>query len=138
MINYKYGKIYKIIGNGYTYIGSTCKPLKKRLNGHIYAYNRYKNNNRNAYTSSFNCFEGENKYDIVLLENFPCNNKHELLTREAYFIRKLECVNKNLPIREKEENINNMNIVIDEEEEITEDITENNLFDEDEIQNLIV
>ena len=44
MINYKHGKIYKIIGNGYTYIGSTCKPLKKRLNGHIYAYNRYKNN----------------------------------------------------------------------------------------------
>ena len=73
MINYKYGKIYKIIGNGYTYVGSTCKPLKKRLNGHIYAYNRYKNNNRNAYTSSFKCFEGENKYDIVLLENFPCS-----------------------------------------------------------------
>ena len=70
MVNYKYGKIYKIIGNGYTYVGSTCKPLKKRLNGHIYAYNRYKNNNRNAYTSSFKCFEGENKYDIVLLENF--------------------------------------------------------------------
>ena len=114
MINYKYGKIYKIIGNGYTYIASTCKPLKKWLHGHIYAYNRYKNNKRNAYTSSFKCFEGENKYDIVLLENFPCNNKNELLKREAYFIRKLECVNKNLPIKEKE-NINNMNIIIDED-----------------------
>ena len=42
MINYKFGKIYKILGNGYTYIGSTCMPLEKRLNGHIYAYNRYK------------------------------------------------------------------------------------------------
>ena len=89
MKNYKFGKIYKILGNGYTYIGSTCMPLVKRLNGHIYPYNRYKKNIKHSYISNFKCFEDENIYNIILLENFPCNNKNALLKHEAYYIKNL-------------------------------------------------
>ena len=87
-----------------------------------------KKNIKNGYISSFKCFEGENIYNIILLENFPCNNKNELLKREGYYIKNLDCVNKKLPIKEK--NINDININIDDE------IDENNLYDDDEIKKL--
>ena len=31
MVNYLFGKIYKIVGNGNVYIGSTCQLLDVRL-----------------------------------------------------------------------------------------------------------
>ena len=57
--------------------------------------NKDKKNIKHGYISSFKCFEGENIYNIILLENFPCNNKNELLKREGYYIKNLDCVNKN-------------------------------------------
>ena len=58
-------------------------PLEKRLNGHIYAYNRYINSIKNGCTSSWKCFEGEYMYiyNTKLLENFPCDNKNKFLKR---------------------------------------------------------
>ena len=31
MVNYQLGKIYKIVGSGLVYIGSTCEPTLARL-----------------------------------------------------------------------------------------------------------
>ena len=43
-------------------------------------------------------------YNIVLIENFPCGNKNELLKRERYFIDNTEnAINKNLPTQTLQE-----------------------------------
>ena len=41
---------------------------------------------------------------IELVEDFPCDNKEQLLQREGYYIRNNNCVNKFIPGRTKEEN----------------------------------
>jgi len=93
MVNYNNSKIYKIICNttGFNYIGSTCQELGKRLNKHRWDYKNKLN------LTSCKILENNN-YEIVLIENYPCKNKQELLLRERYWIENLECVNNNLPI----------------------------------------
>ena len=44
-------------------------------------------------------------YEIVLLELYPCNSKDELHARERHYIEKLDCVNRLIPFRSKEEKI---------------------------------
>lgn len=41
--------------------------------------------------------------DIILLENYPCNNKQELHARERHYIELLDCVNKCIPTRTPKE-----------------------------------
>ena len=94
MVNYQNGKIYKLwsIHTEKIYIGSTCNLLSKRLSGH----------RRTTETTSRELFEyGEVK--IELIETFPCVTKEELTAREGYYIRTLDCVNKCIPGRTKEE-----------------------------------
>ena len=39
MVNYQLGKVYKIVGNGKIYVGSTCERLLcQRLSGHNRSY----------------------------------------------------------------------------------------------------
>jgi hypothetical protein len=38
-----------------------------------------------------------------LVENYSCNSKKELETRERYYIENNECVNKNMPTRTMKE-----------------------------------
>lgn len=45
-------------------------------------------------------------YKMVLIENFPCNDKYELGARERYWIESLICVNKNIPTRTHKEWLN--------------------------------
>jgi hypothetical protein len=96
-IDYKKGKIYKIVNteNNNIYYGSTIQPLHKRLNEH-----RNKHNNcmsKNLCVDLYNC-------SIVLVENFECNSKEELLMRERFYIENNVCVNKiKRPIVSKEE-----------------------------------
>ena len=40
-----------------------------------------------------------NNYDIILIENYPCERKDELHARERYYIESLKCVNKVIPTR---------------------------------------
>ena len=94
---YKNGKIYKLYSSSYDkiYIGSTIRKLSQRLITH-----RCKSNNTNSYLiTKFKNFK------IELIENYPCNNKKELLLREAHFIRlfKDKCVNKVVPCRTNKE-----------------------------------
>ena len=91
MVNYRNGKIYKIENNenDLIYFGSTTQPLYKRMRKH--------RERRNCKCHSMGVDISECK--IVLVENFPCNNKEELTAREAYYIRNFPCVNKVIPGR---------------------------------------
>ena len=102
MSKYKTGKIYRIYcdGSNKYYIGSTINSLESRLSGHKYY------NNMCASKESVN----NSKYyvNIELLENYPCNNRNELLLRETEWIKKniQNVVNKEIPNINKD-NINN-------------------------------
>lgn len=93
---YKNGKIYKLVNNynDKIYYGSTCCPLSKRLH-------RHRNHKLKSVVGMV-----DNLYDlkIILVENYPCETKEQLLMRERYYIDNFECVNKCVPITTKEEN----------------------------------
>ena len=94
MVNYKQGKIYKIECNvtGLIYIGSTCKKkLSGRMTQHRSAYKKYLNR-KGKYYSSFRVMENKD-YDIILIEDYPCNSKDQLFARERYYTNTIECVN---------------------------------------------
>jgi len=100
MPNYQNGKIYKIVSKNTDvfYIGSTCQELKARLQRHEICFRRFKKGKTNYVTSYIILENGE--YEIVLIENFPCNSKKELQTQEKHHIKNSElCVNKCVPAR---------------------------------------
>jgi hypothetical protein len=100
MVDYSLGKIYKLIGNGLTYYGSTCEPtLARRLSGHVTAC---KNNKCKRRACSYIIIEQGN-YNIILIENFPCQTKDELYARERFYIENNNCINKKVPGRGKKE-----------------------------------
>ncbi len=94
MNKYEKGKIYKLIDNtnGNIYIGSTIQSLANRKSKHKQATIKKINKCR----SKLIIDNGD--YDIILIENYPCSSKEELLARERYFIENTECINKNRPI----------------------------------------
>jgi hypothetical protein len=94
MPNYQNGKIYRIVCNltGRQYIGSTITSLSSRLSQHKRVFNTIK-------TSSSRAVLEYGDYSIILIEDFPCERKEQLLARERYFIETLDCVNKNVPAR---------------------------------------
>ena len=97
VVDYQQGKIYRLVGSGKTYIGSTCQPLHKRKFQHKQKYDDWKDGKKHYFTS-FECFENEDP-DIILVETFACDNKDELHKRERYWIESMECVNKTIPSR---------------------------------------
>jgi hypothetical protein len=104
MVNYQNGKIYKLVCNitGLIYIGSTAEILlSNRLAKHRTDYRKHLNG-KYHYITSFKILENDN-YEIILLENFPCNNRYELKARERFYIESLNCVNKCIPNRTKKE-----------------------------------
>lgn len=109
MPDYQKGKIYKIINyeNSDIYIGSTIETLSCRMAKHRADFKRYVEGNSN-YITSFKVLEMPSA-TIVLIENFPCNSKEELLSREKFYILSSNCVNKVNPIRTEEELLNYQN-----------------------------
>ena len=99
MVNYNEGKIYKIICNltNEIYIGSTCKPLARRLVEHICGFKRWKNG-KGDNVKSFQIIERDD-YSIVLIENVNCETKEQLLRRERFHIETNACINKCVPLR---------------------------------------
>jgi predicted GIY-YIG superfamily endonuclease len=101
MSEYQNGKIYAIYSNNCInyYIGATIKTLEIRFNQH-------KNEKSNQCTSKL-IINNLNSY-IKLLENYPCNNRNELLKRESEWIKTniKYVVNKQLP-NINEDNFNN-------------------------------
>jgi vacuolar-type H+-ATPase subunit H len=103
MPDYSKAKIYRIVSNvcDLVYYGSTCETLSRRLCQHRGDYKLYLKENQN-YITSFQIIEKGN-YEIVLVENYPCNSKAELKKRERFYIENNDCVNKYIPGRTKEE-----------------------------------
>jgi len=103
---YQRGKIYKIVDNtnDNVYVGSTTEPtLARRLAKHVANYTAYLKGNKTNYITSFIIFKNKDYY-IELLELVPCNSKDELLVRERHYIKSIvECINKNIPGRNKAE-----------------------------------
>ncbi len=89
-MNFANSKIYKLISNltQDIYIGSTTKLLKTRLSYHKSSHNK---------AVSKYLFQPDAIVDIVLLENYACNNINELKAKELHYISTLPCINKNKP-----------------------------------------
>jgi hypothetical protein len=99
MPDYQKGKIYKLWSpsKNLVYYGSTIETLTSRLSKHIYTYKK-----KNNYCYSFLVLDCED-YKMELVEEYPCNNKTQLLKKEGEYIRANECVNKFIPDRTYEE-----------------------------------
>jgi hypothetical protein len=104
MVNYSNSKVYKIVDNtnNNIYIGSTTQELSKRLATHRAVYRRNINGKSRNTLTSFKILKNDD-YQIILLENVVCNNKNHLLQRERHYIDRLDCVNKQKPLRTKAE-----------------------------------
>ena len=89
MPDYQKAKIYKISSpsNNLVYYGSTTQSLSQRLAGHNADYKKDKTN------SSKFILECED-YKIELIENYPCNNREQLMKKEGEYIKNNDCVNK--------------------------------------------
>ena len=118
MVNYNNGKIYKIedVAGNMCYVGSTTKEfLSKRMVNHRSSYTSWKSKQSNK-VMVYDIFDayGVENCRIVLIELYPCLTKDELGRREAYFIRTMDCVNRNIPCRTmkeyQRENIDNIKL----------------------------
>ena len=92
MRDYTKSKIYKLIirNSNLIYIGSTIQTLHKRLAEH----KKNRNNKKYASYKLYDLEDDECKVKIILIKNFSCNNKQELLKEEDLFIQNIECINK--------------------------------------------
>jgi hypothetical protein len=94
------GKIYKLVGSGLTYYGSTKAPLGTRKSQHNCDYNNFLLGKK-GYITAYDIIEKGNDWDIELVEDNI--EKEQLLTREGFYIKNNECVNKQVAGRTKRE-----------------------------------
>ena len=110
---YNNSKIYKIISDktDLIYIGSTYQKLYLRKNDHKKKYRKWilENGDKEGgkgYYSVFKIFKIDfDDFDIILIENYNCDNKEELHSRERYYIdlHKEKSVNMVIPTRTHKE-----------------------------------
>ena len=94
MVDYSQGKIYKIVGeDGSTYYGSTVQTLRRRMNRH----------RCDKKTSAYQEIISKMDYEMILIENYPCQSREELERREGWYIRENPCVNRIIPRRTHQE-----------------------------------
>jgi hypothetical protein len=96
MPDYSKGKIYRIVCNetGEQYIGSTTQTLAQRLSHHV--------SHKNCMSSKI-IYRGN--YEIILIEECPCENKNQLLRKERHFIETLDCINIMKPAQTNDERL---------------------------------
>lgn len=95
---YANGKVYKLVNDvdEEIYVGSTCLPLRKRMYFHK---NDAKKKTDRRVCQHLDKVGFENVH-IILIENFACNSKEELLARERHWIETLKpSLNKVVPLR---------------------------------------
>lgn len=96
MADYTKGKIYKILSDNTDkiYIGSTINELQHRFKDHQRGFKKWKEDNEKGYCSSYEILK-YNDARIELLEQYPCAEKYELISKENYHMNKnnLLCVN---------------------------------------------
>jgi len=88
MPDYSKAKIYRISAGDLTYYGSTTQPLCERMASHRRDFRNGKSK------SSAIVLQQDPQAKIVLVEDYPCENKEQLNAREQYWIDNNECVNK--------------------------------------------
>ena len=76
-------------------------PLFRRLAKHKSNFKSFQKGKGN-YVTSFELLKC-NDYYIELVEDFPCERKEQLNSREAHFIRTMNCINKVIPFLTDEE-----------------------------------
>ena len=90
---YRNGKIYKIVNtvNDDIYIGSTYRTLDERLTSHKYESN-------STYSKFHQAMKdlGYDKFNIVLLEDYPCDTKYQLEQIEGFYIEVFKKLNFSL------------------------------------------
>ena len=101
--NYQYGKVYMIINENTpkVYVESTTYTLEQRFYKHQHDFKS------GEYVASADLFMLGGESMIVLLEDYPCENKQELLCREQYWMDKFNkdnVLNKQLIYDSKPEN----------------------------------
>ena len=81
---YHNGKIYQITNNidDMVYIGSTCLPLRKRIYNHKKEYHSGKGPNRRLFQHTEQY--GWDEFDIILVEEYSCDNNDQLRQREEH------------------------------------------------------
>jgi len=96
MVNYNNSTVYKLhsYDNDLIYIGSTTQPLAKRL---------YEHKHKSNTCSSKILFEQSDNVIITEIEHVNVSSKTELLKIERRYIENMECVNKCIPLRTKQE-----------------------------------
>ena len=89
-MDYKNGKIYRLVcESGKQYIGSTTQALRKRL----WHHRKSPNTMARTFINPI----------IILIEDYACERKEQLLMRERYWVENTECVNSHRPIISEEE-----------------------------------
>ncbi len=104
---YNNSLIYKIVNdvNSEVYVGSTCQPILTRFNKHISHLKTESKKHRPLYKLMNEI--GKEKFYISLVEEYPCSNKSDLLTREGYWIREIGTLNSNIAGRSNKEFLQN-------------------------------
>ena len=100
-MDYKNGKIYCIRNtvDDDIYVGSTTQPLSKRMVGH-----RSESERRKHYIlyQKMNDIGVEHFY-IELIQEFPCENKEQLMAKEGEYIREMATLNHRIQGRTMQE-----------------------------------
>lgn len=100
MERYRNGKVYRMNVGDEFYIGSSCAPLPKRKGQHKDKMKKFPL--RRLYQKVLEV--GWENVSIVLVEEYPCENKMELERRERYWIDELQpSLNTYVPTRTKKE-----------------------------------
>ena len=112
--NFQNGKICSIRSHQTEkiYIGSTTQTLVGRLRHHKQIETRFKKNSQQIIDGG--------SYDMILLEDYPCENRNELHKREKYYIENNNCINKKIPTRTRlEYRDTNRDIILGKNREYT-------------------
>ena len=82
-MKYQNGKIYKIVNSidKLIYVGSTIQPLNIRFTGHKSDAKRYPERKIYKHFAKL----GIDHFEIILIKNYPCNNKLELEIEEERY-----------------------------------------------------
>lgn len=98
MVNYDKSKVYRIVccQTGLQYIGSTTSQLSTRLAQHKKLF-------KDGFSGTSKLVLQNGNFKIYLIEDYPCERKEQLLSRERYYIESMECVNKKIPLRTQAE-----------------------------------
>jgi hypothetical protein len=98
MLDYQNGKIYTIRykkDSSLIYVGSTCLPLWMRFSIHkSVCYNPNDKSYNHKFYAKIRETDDLCNWYIELYENFPCENKTQLITRENIIIKEISTLNK--------------------------------------------